>query len=288
MITLSPDERLDLLDLPAAAALWRAAVEVALYRALGGKADPVPAAALNKWLETGRATGPGARAALDRAAQRLLFADPPKESATWSQVARHVTPRGLERLTAFWADLPFNRKAPPGPPEALLLFTGLVRTVAADPTLHLALSQRLRAMFETRVLFHPEAPPVVTLSWVTHLVLVARSGALTGLSAPARAFLDALATAMIDTPEWADFWDLWLISGAIASGAITWPEAATALPDWAGTPPEAEVSEDDAPDIDDGDDSGTPDTTPQPDKRVLADWEIRRPVYCLAYRNGLL
>ena len=66
MTKLSPADRPDTLDAAAARAVLRAGFLAAATKALGGATEPVPAAALNRWLDPEEGKGGKARRALGR------------------------------------------------------------------------------------------------------------------------------------------------------------------------------------------------------------------------------
>jgi hypothetical protein len=273
MTQLSPADRPDTLD--AARAVLRAGFLAATTKALGLKAGPVPAVALNRWLDPEEGFGGKARRARVRAERRLIFVEPPEDTALWSRLAPHVRPRGHERLAEILAVLRREKQPATSPVGAGSLFLPLAVATAADPTLQLEIAQRTKAVMETKVLFHPDPPPQPVLAAQTLMLLVAGSGVLNGLTPAANKSLTDLAARAADLPAWADFWDLWFFAQSLRTGAAATPASVRAFPPWtlAGRGVNAEVDSD-------------PDAGSEtPDPRLVENWQSRRPDYCICYQN---
>jgi hypothetical protein len=277
MTELSPADRPDTLDAAAARAVLRAGFLAAVTKALGVSAEPVAAAALNRWLDPEEGRGGKARRALGRAERWLIFVEPPEDRALWSRLAPHVRPRGRDRLAEIVAVLRRERQAAISPVGAGALFLPLAAATAADPVLQLEIAQRTKAAMETKVLFHPDSPPRPVLAAHTLLLLLTGSGVLEGLTKAARETLADLATTAAGQPAWADFWDLWFIGRAVQSGSANLPALVPALPHW------AQDTASNGPETDGDIDA---DATPQEtDPRLLENWQSRRPGYCIWYQN---
>jgi len=264
-----------MLDAAAVRAVLRAGFLAATAKALGLNAEPVPAAALNRWLDPEEGKGGKARRALGRAERQLIFVEPPEDKALWSRLAPHVRPRGRERLAEIVAVLRRERQPATSPVGAGALFLALTSATAADPTLQLEIAQRTRAAMETKVLFYPDPPPQPVLAGQTLLLLLAGSGVLDGLTPAASPILSDLATKAAEMPAWADFWDLWFIAQASRTGSATLPVSVRAFPLWTLV---NSVADADA-------DSDTEARSVTSDPRLVGNWQSRRPDYCIWYQN---
>lgn len=188
-------------------------------RALGMALEqPVSAPHLGSWLDHQTASGFAARSSLHRLKQAMIFDDPKELPPLLSGIVSAELAPFWPTHALDWLGRKTEGRLFTRPKPASLGQENFADALAAQAFLsgdyRAELARAVHLHLSNKVIFYPDPDPIPMFSTATLCHLVTGFAEFPTWSAAARESLTKLANGLDTQPQWAGFWDMWLLEQA--------------------------------------------------------------------------
>ncbi len=188
-------------------------------RALGMALErPVSAPHFGSWLDHQTASGFAARSSLRRLKQAMIFDDPTELPPLPSGIVSAELVPFWPMRALDWLGRKTQGRLGTRPRPASLGQENFADALAAQAFLsgdyRAELARAVHLYLSNKVIFYPDPDPIPMFSTATLCHLVTGFAEFPTWSAAARESLTKLAVGLDTQPQWASFWDMWLLEQA--------------------------------------------------------------------------